>query len=227
MLIRANEHAAGGEDLDLFHALKPVFENIAMAKVSTSAEEAREIGFLRRGDLVSMNRDRLVADAKETALGLVRAGYHPPAPTSRRFACWARNSSPAPSSPLHMMLRGEFISEYDALVGAQARQRARRRRAHRAATRQRAIPPRSRARSLRQPLRRTQNPGAHRPHPENRQAPAQLAFGAAGFTDRGKKAQPLSSRAPLGVMDLHMHLHSLCSWRSYFAFASVFAVSSI
>src|SRR5277367_2077943 len=34
MLIRANEHAAGGEDLDLFHALKPVFENIAMAKVS-------------------------------------------------------------------------------------------------------------------------------------------------------------------------------------------------
>src|SRR5205823_1538173 len=37
MLIRANEHAAGGEDLDLFHALKPVFEGIAMAKVGTSA----------------------------------------------------------------------------------------------------------------------------------------------------------------------------------------------
>ena len=40
MIIRANEHAAGDEDLDLFHALKPVFEKIAMAKVSTSAEEA-------------------------------------------------------------------------------------------------------------------------------------------------------------------------------------------
>jgi 3-hydroxyacyl-CoA dehydrogenase len=31
MMIRANEHAAGGEDLDLFHAMKPVFETIAMA----------------------------------------------------------------------------------------------------------------------------------------------------------------------------------------------------
>src|SRR6202042_759171 len=38
MLIRANEHAAGGVDLDLFHALKPVLETLAMAKVGTSAE---------------------------------------------------------------------------------------------------------------------------------------------------------------------------------------------
>src|SRR5712671_887321 len=37
MLIRANEHAAGGEDLDLFHALRPIFETVAMAKVGTSA----------------------------------------------------------------------------------------------------------------------------------------------------------------------------------------------
>src|SRR5438876_4521248 len=55
MLIRANEHAAGGEDLDLFHALKPLFEAIAMAKVGTSAEECRELGYLRREDGVSMN----------------------------------------------------------------------------------------------------------------------------------------------------------------------------
>ncbi len=79
MLIRANEHAASGEDLDLFHALRPVFETIAMAKVGTSAEECRELGFLRREDGVSMNRDSLVADAKEVALGLVRGGYKPPA----------------------------------------------------------------------------------------------------------------------------------------------------
>ena len=46
MLIRANERAAGGEDLDLFHALKPIFENVAMAKVSTSAEDARSLGYL-------------------------------------------------------------------------------------------------------------------------------------------------------------------------------------
>src|SRR5438046_3326195 len=39
MLIRANEYAASGEDLDLFHAMKPIFENVAMAEVGTSAEE--------------------------------------------------------------------------------------------------------------------------------------------------------------------------------------------
>src|SRR5271166_4345333 len=77
MLIRANEHAAGGEDLDLFHAMKPVFETIATAKVGTSAEDSRALGFLRREDGVSMNRDRLVGDAKEAALALVRAGYKP------------------------------------------------------------------------------------------------------------------------------------------------------
>src|SRR5260370_37859222 len=77
MLIRANEHAASGEDLDLFHALKPVFEAIAMAKVGTSAEECRDLGYLRREDGVSMNRDRLAADAKESALALARGGYKP------------------------------------------------------------------------------------------------------------------------------------------------------
>src|ERR1700737_3819692 len=64
MMIRANERAAGEENLDLFHAMKPVFETIAMAKVGTSAEECRDLGILRREDGVSMNRDRLVGDAK-------------------------------------------------------------------------------------------------------------------------------------------------------------------
>ncbi len=82
MLIRANERAEGEEDLDLFHALKPVFENVSMAKVSTSGEEARELGYLRRADLVAMNLDRLVGDAKQTALGLVRAEWRQTAPAS-------------------------------------------------------------------------------------------------------------------------------------------------
>src|SRR6266699_3531995 len=77
MLIRANEHAAGGEDLDLFHALKPVFENVAMAKVGTSTEECRELRYFRREDRYSMNTERLEADAKETALALARAGWKP------------------------------------------------------------------------------------------------------------------------------------------------------
>jgi 3-hydroxyacyl-CoA dehydrogenase len=123
MLIHANEHAAGTEDLDLFHALKPVFETIAMAKVGTSAEECRELGYLRREDGVSMNRDRLVGDAKEAALALVRGGYKPLA------ASWQEGAQTTQVKVLgeqflagaklaiHMMLRGGYASEYDALVG--------------------------------------------------------------------------------------------------------------
>jgi 3-hydroxyacyl-CoA dehydrogenase len=123
MLIRANEHAAGGENLDLFHALKPVFEGIAMAKVGTSAEECRDLGYLRREDGVSMNRDRLVADAKEAALALVRGGYKPLA------ASWQEGAQTTQIKVLgdqflagaklaiHMMFRGGYASEYDAHVG--------------------------------------------------------------------------------------------------------------
>jgi 3-hydroxyacyl-CoA dehydrogenase len=123
MLIRANEHAAGGGDLDLFHGMKPVFETIATAKVGTSAEEGRSLGFLRREDGVSMNRDRLVGDAKEAALALVRGGYKPLA------ASWQEGAQTTQIKVLgeqflagaklviHMMQRGGYISDYDAHVG--------------------------------------------------------------------------------------------------------------
>jgi 3-hydroxyacyl-CoA dehydrogenase len=114
MLIRANEHSAGGESLDLFHALKPVFETIAMAKVSTSGEEARSLGFLRPSDQISMNRDRQVADAKQTALAMVRAGYHAPAPTEIRVL--GNEFLAAAKLAIHMLVRGEFATEYDGVV---------------------------------------------------------------------------------------------------------------
>jgi len=123
MLIRANEHAGGGEDLDLFHALKPVFQAIAMAKVGTSVEENRELGFLRRDDGVSMNGERLVGDAKEAALSLVRGGYKP------LGASWQEGAQTTQIKVLgeqflagaklaiHMLLRGGYASEHDAVVG--------------------------------------------------------------------------------------------------------------
>ena len=115
MLIRANEHSAGGESLDLFHALKPLFETIATARVSTSGEEARSLGFLRPSDLISMNRDRQVADAKQTALAMVRAGYHPPAPPEIRVL--GEEFLAAAKLAIHMLVRGEFATEYDGVVG--------------------------------------------------------------------------------------------------------------
>jgi 3-hydroxyacyl-CoA dehydrogenase len=123
MMVRANERAGGGEDLDLFHAMKPVFETIAMAKVGTSAEECRDLGFLRREDGVSMNRDRLVGDAKEVALALVRGGYR------AKAASWQEGAQTTQIKVLgdqflsgaklaiHMMQRGGYITDYDAHVG--------------------------------------------------------------------------------------------------------------
>ncbi|HXA78302.1 MAG TPA: 3-hydroxyacyl-CoA dehydrogenase/enoyl-CoA hydratase family protein [Candidatus Acidoferrales bacterium] len=114
MLIRAGEHAAGGDCLDLTHALRPIFENIATARVSISAEEARSLGYLRPSDLISMNRDRQIADAKQSALAMVRAGYHPPAPAEIRvlgeeFLALAKLA-------VHIMIRGEYATEYDGVV---------------------------------------------------------------------------------------------------------------
>jgi 3-hydroxyacyl-CoA dehydrogenase len=122
MVIRANEHAAGSEDLDLFHAMKPVFETIAMAKVGTSAEECRELGFLRRSDGISMNRDRLVADAKNAALSLVRGGYTPAAASWQEAAqttqikVLGEQFLAGAKMAIHLMVRGGYASEHDAHV---------------------------------------------------------------------------------------------------------------
>ncbi len=118
MIIRANEHAAGGESLDLFHAFKPVFETLAMAKVSASAEDARNIGFLRPADFISMNGDRLVADAKAAALALVEEDYRPALapPTEPSIRVLGEELIAGAKLAIHMMLRGEYISEYDAHV---------------------------------------------------------------------------------------------------------------
>ncbi|HEY4878346.1 MAG TPA: 3-hydroxyacyl-CoA dehydrogenase NAD-binding domain-containing protein [Candidatus Acidoferrales bacterium] len=114
MAIRANEHASSGDATDLIHALRPIFQNIATARVSTSAEEARDMGFLRAADQLSMNRDRLVADAKQTALAMVRAGYYAPAPAEIRVL--GEEFLAVAKLGIHMLVRGEYASEYDAVV---------------------------------------------------------------------------------------------------------------
>jgi 3-hydroxyacyl-CoA dehydrogenase len=122
MLIRANENAASGDDLDLFHTLRPVFENIATAKVGTSAEECRELGYLRRSDTYSMNRDRLVAEAKQTALALARSGWKPAAASwpegaqTTQIKVLGESFLAAAKMAIHLMVRGGYASDYDAHV---------------------------------------------------------------------------------------------------------------
>ena len=85
MLLGALDSAAAirpgrGESIELMEAMKKAFETIATGKVATSAHEARGLGFLHQSDNITMNRERVLADAKARALELANAGYEPPQP---------------------------------------------------------------------------------------------------------------------------------------------------
>jgi 3-hydroxyacyl-CoA dehydrogenase len=83
MLIR---HAPGLRDpKGPMPAVTAAFEQISMAKVSKSAADAKEMKFLRPADGITMNRDRLLADAKARALKMVADGYKLPEPIQLRL----------------------------------------------------------------------------------------------------------------------------------------------
>jgi 3-hydroxyacyl-CoA dehydrogenase len=127
MLLRAVDGAAASHgksssealagSIEMLEAMKRAFETIATAKVATSAHEARSFRFLTDSDRITMNRERVLSDAKARALELVRAGYEPPVP---------RTDIPAPGENLlatlkmgvHMMRQGDYITDYEVKLGA-------------------------------------------------------------------------------------------------------------
>ncbi len=128
MLLRAVNGASAGRggrisgealagSVEMLDAMKRGFEIIATAKVATSAHEASSLGFLDERDRITMNRDRVLSDAKARALELVRVGYEPPVP---------RTDIPAPGENLlatlkmgvHLMRQGGFITDYEVKLGA-------------------------------------------------------------------------------------------------------------
>jgi 3-hydroxyacyl-CoA dehydrogenase len=117
MLVRALDSIPPGvTEADPFPFVKRAFETIAMAKVATSAEEAKAYGFLREEDSYSMNADRLIADAKQEVLSLAAAGYTQP--RERRDVLALGNSALSTIKlGIHQMKRGGFISDYDAVIG--------------------------------------------------------------------------------------------------------------
>jgi 3-hydroxyacyl-CoA dehydrogenase len=118
MLLRAVDSAAsirpGGrsESVELMEAMKKAFETIATAKVSTSAHEAHGLGFLSSSDQITMNRERVLSDAKARALQLASAGYEPPV---------MRTDIPAPGENIlaalkmgvYLMRQGGYISDHE------------------------------------------------------------------------------------------------------------------
>jgi len=116
MLIRAMDAVPLDPDADPLVNLKEIFTNIGMAKVSTSAEDARKLHYLRPQDSISMNRDRQIADAKQVALDLVRLGYRPP---KRRddILVLGQAAFAKMKLGLHLLRRAEYISDYDVVIG--------------------------------------------------------------------------------------------------------------
>jgi 3-hydroxyacyl-CoA dehydrogenase len=122
MLLRAVDSAASirpdgrGESVEMMEAMKKTFETIATAKVATSANEARGFAFLSDSDRITMNRDRVLTDAKARALELLRAGYEPPV---------MRTDIPAPGENIlaalkmgvYLMRQGNFISDHEQKLG--------------------------------------------------------------------------------------------------------------
>ena len=103
-------------DADPFPFVKRAFETIALAKVATSAAEARQLGFLAEDDTISMNKDRLIADAKKEVLALAASGYVQPQQRTDILAL----GNPALATlklGIHQMKRGGYISEHDAVIG--------------------------------------------------------------------------------------------------------------
>jgi 3-hydroxyacyl-CoA dehydrogenase len=128
MLLRAVDSAAAvappdpkdppsrfAQSTEMNSALKRTLETIAMAKVSTSAAEARGLGLLAKSDRITLNRERLLLDAKAQAVALAEAGYSAPQP---------RTQIPAPGTAslavlnTGVFLMGEagFASEHDMKV---------------------------------------------------------------------------------------------------------------
>jgi 3-hydroxyacyl-CoA dehydrogenase len=104
------------DDADPFPFVKRAFETIALAKVATSADEARTYGFLTDDDAISMNSDRLIADAKQEVLALAATGYVQPQQRTDILAL----GMPALATlklGIHQMKRGGYISDHDALIG--------------------------------------------------------------------------------------------------------------
>ena len=115
MLARA-VHDVPSSHSDLLPFVQRVFETIGFARVSTSAAEARALGFLREADRITMNRDRLMADAKEFALDRVHEGYQRPAPPSS-IRVGGDSVLAALKLGVHLAWRAGRITDHDATVG--------------------------------------------------------------------------------------------------------------
>jgi 3-hydroxyacyl-CoA dehydrogenase len=114
MLWRALEGIPEGASVNTYEYVTQVFKNIAMAKVATSADEAKAFGYFRRSDGVSFDKARLLTEAKRRALGLAEAGYHPPVP--RAYLLPGESGIATLSMMVDTLVAGGQATEHDAKI---------------------------------------------------------------------------------------------------------------
>jgi 3-hydroxyacyl-CoA dehydrogenase len=112
MLLRFTEAIPQGVGADLFPFVRQAFETVATARVSTSGKEAKKLGYMRPADRITMNRDHLIGNAKQTVLSLFREGYEPPRP-QKNIRVLGEKGIALMDVGLFYMKEGNFISEYD------------------------------------------------------------------------------------------------------------------
>ncbi|MHC1480604.1 3-hydroxyacyl-CoA dehydrogenase/enoyl-CoA hydratase family protein [Frateuria aurantia] len=100
---------------DPFEGLKRVFETVAMAKVSSSAYEAKQLGLLRDSDIIVLNSYELLYVAKQTARALAESGWRPPLPANAIPVAGATGWANFKAQLVNMQA-GYFVSEHDAAI---------------------------------------------------------------------------------------------------------------
>jgi 3-hydroxyacyl-CoA dehydrogenase len=124
IIMHANRVVAGAElilnpamrtqNVESLPFLVKILELIAMGKVATSAEEAREFGFLSSCDRVVLNRDHLLAEAKKEVLNMVATGFIPSLP--EKIYAAGRDALAAARVQIYMFKEGKFMTDHEALI---------------------------------------------------------------------------------------------------------------
>jgi 3-hydroxyacyl-CoA dehydrogenase len=116
MLWRALEGVPEGTNVNVFEYVAQTFKNIALAKVATSADEAKALGFFRKTDGVSFDRARQLTDAKARAIGLAESGYHAPLPRAYRLP--GESGIATLQMMIDTLVAGGQASAHDALIAS-------------------------------------------------------------------------------------------------------------
>ena len=111
LLIRYTEGLRDDTKVDMLPYVQKAFEAIAMATVSTSAQHARDLGFLRQTDNITVNQDYLLHDAKNTVLAMALEGYQPP--QKKPIKVLGEYGLATFKTGVQNMLWGGYISEHD------------------------------------------------------------------------------------------------------------------